>query len=96
METVGTKVDVPSYRDKNAALVQENQGKRRCSVSGEPIEILRRHCWLGYRGCWARVLAARWNQRTDGLLTGAGVARLLKVGETTLVAGESQEGYRSR
>ena len=37
-----------------------------------------------HHGCWARTLAARRNQRTDGLLTGAGVARLLKVGETTI------------
>lgn len=87
-ETVGTSVEVPLYRDKYAAFVQENQGKHRCSVCGKPIEILRRHCWLGipkhHHKCWARTLAARRNRRTDGLLTGAGVARLLKVGETTI------------
>ena len=83
-----TRVEVPLHRDKYAAFVRENQGKHRCSECDKPIEVLRRHFWLGipkhHHKCWAGSLAARRNQRTDGLLTGAGVARLLKVGETTI------------
>jgi hypothetical protein len=87
-ETVATRVEVPLHRDKYAAFVRENQDKHRCSECDKPIEILRRHFWLGvpehHHKCWARTLAARRNQRNDGLLTGAGVARLLKVGDSTI------------
>lgn len=78
---VDARVETPLHKDKYGAWVEENQGKDLCEECGEPVKILRRHFWMGvpkhHPACWTRVLARKRNHRTDGLLTGAAVARLL-------------------
>ena len=92
-ETVAARVEVPVYKDKYAAFVRENQRKHRCTECGKPIQVLRRHFWLGtlahHHKCWAGTLAARRNRRTDGLLTGAAVARMPGVGDTRIERGRT-------
>ena len=78
----------PEVATKKRRDAWENQRKHRCSMCGRTIEILCRHYWpeipKHHHKCRARTLAARRNRRTDGPLSGAGVARLLKVGDSTL------------
>ncbi|HEX8323448.1 MAG TPA: recombinase family protein [Tepidisphaeraceae bacterium] len=87
-EIVQAAIETPMPLDKPAAWLAENQGKHKCEQCGKPVTLVRHHFWQGipkhHGKCWTRELARRRNHRDDGLLTGAALARLFGVGDSTI------------
>ncbi len=88
-ETVRVKLETPTPKDKYAAWIRENQGKHSCAVCGKPIEILRRHYWMGipknHKRCWAgKALANKRAEIAGGMLTGGDLVRRFGIGRTTI------------
>lgn len=87
-QTVGATLETPLHKDKYGAWVNENQGKCLCELCQKPIEVLRRHYWMGlprrHQSCHSKEMMRLRNHRDDGLLTGAALARKLGVGDSTI------------
>ncbi len=70
--------------------VIENRGKHKCKVCGKPIEILKRHFWMGipkhHGKCYGtQLILHRLDPiREAGLVTASELARAQGIGRTTV------------
>jgi len=76
-------------KDKVSQWLDEQMAKKpKCEVCGKLLVIERRHYWRGipkcHPRCWARKWGLKRGVQSDGMISGAELARQLRIGRTTL------------